>query len=530
MKLRISFIIPLSLVLLSISISFIVYLQANYDASEKIRENGLKSLKLDMSRLQNMLYNLVTEDSIDIESARLNLSVTAMDSNIKVLLLTNEKNQILTANRYQWKDFPAKKVSEYSNNIANKISQSNHPEVFFSETNSALLIGYYPVVLHLENVFSSLQQKRGVLYVEYSVDTILRQARAAAFNQSIIMTILFVIASMVIALLLHLLVSRRLARLTKVAREITSGNLDVKSGMEGNDELSQLGNAFDKMVTWIRKDIDRRIEAEKRVQEMNDSLEVIVEKRTQELEHKKKELLDSQAIAHHANKLAAMGEMASGIAHEINSPLQAISLITYKLKKMDASAEGSCLKDAAEKIDNLVKTVSNIIDSLRRISRSSSKEPYYPVQLKEIVNTVSGITRERYLIKEIDLKISYHENCENEMISCQQTQIAQVLINLLNNAYDAALEVEDRWITLEVFDAGDVVKFVVTDSGEGISKEEAEKIFEPMYTSKAIGEGTGLGLSISVDIARQHNGSLILDQDSKHTRFILTIPKQHKAE
>lgn len=530
MKLRISFIIPLSLVFLSISISFIVYLESNYDASEKIRANGLKSLKLDMSRLQNMLYNLVTEDSIDIESARLNLSVTAMDSKIKVLLLTNENNQIMTANRYRWKDLPAINVSKYNNEIANKISQLNHPEVFFSETDSALLIGYYPVVLHLENVFSTLQQKRGVLYVEYSVDTILRQARAAAFNQSIIMTILFVIASLIIVILLHLLVSRRLARLTIVAREITSGNLDVISGMKGNDELSELGLAFDDMVTRLKRDIGRRKRAEDDLWDLNETLEHRVEQRTQELDVKKQELLDTQAIAHHANKLVAMGEMASGIAHEINSPLQAISLITYKLKRMDASAEENSLKDAAEKIDNIVKTVSKIIESLRRISRSSSNEAYDSVQLKEIVNNVTGITRERYLIKEIDLKISYYENCENEVISCQQTQIAQVLINLLNNAYDAVLEVKDRWITLEVFDAGDVVKFVVTDSGEGIPKEEVEKIFEPMYTSKPIGEGTGLGLSISVDIVHQHNGSLILDQDSKHTRFILTIPKQHKAE
>lgn len=530
MKNRITFIIPLALVLLSISSSAFIFWQTNRKESDAIRTTALAQMKLDITRLQNVLYNLVTKDKLDLQSARLNLSVTAMNNDIRSIVLTDEYTKVLVANRYSWEGYYAHKVSDFNRPAAREVQKSKSSIIKFSGKNNELLKGYYPVVIDFESKQSLPVKKIGVLYVKYSLGTKLKQAQRRAINQSLTIAGILILATLFVAYFMHMLISRRLNHLTYVAKHLSSGNLDITAGLKGNDELSELGMAFDEMVARLKRDIGRRKRAEGDLWNLNETLEHRIEQRTQELDVKKQELLDTQAIAHHTNKLAALGEMASGIAHEINSPLQAISLITYKLKRMDASAEENSLKDAAEKIDNIVKTVSNIIESLRRVSRSSSNEPYYSVQIKDIVNNVSGITRERYLIKEIDLKISYHENCENEMISCQQTQIAQVLINLLNNAYDAVLEVKDRWITLEVFDAGDVVKFVITDSGEGISKEEAEKIFEPMYTSKPIGEGTGLGLSISMDIVHQHNGSLILDQDSKHTRFILTIPKQHKAE
>lgn len=527
MKLRISIIIPLSLVLLSISISMFVFLQSYHQASNKIHTDGLSRLKLDMSRLQNMLYNLVAEDSIDLESARLNLSVTAMDSNIKILLLTDENNQILTANRYRWKDLAASKVSEYKNDIANKISRLNHPEVFESDT--TYLIGYYPVVLHLERAFDSHTTKRGILYVEYSLETLLKQAQNAALNQSIIFAVLFLLASLVIAFLLHILVSRRLGLLTKVAGQLSGGDLDARAGLTGSDELGQLGIAFDEMVLWLKNTIDDLTQSEKKVSELNETLEERIEQRTQELELKKKELLDSQTIAHHANKMSALGEMASGFAHEINSPLQAISLLTYGLKKKSSALNSNEIEVISDKIDRNVFTISHIVESLRKMSHSSSIDSMQDTKIKEIIDDVTGITRERYIIRGIRLQIYYHADSEGESIYCQSTQIGQILINLLNNAYDAVKTSDEKWIKLDIYSTADNIRFIVSNSGVGIDKDIRDKIFEPMFTTKGIGEGTGLGLSISMEITRLHHGTLSLDEDSKTTRFILELPKKIKV-
>jgi C4-dicarboxylate-specific signal transduction histidine kinase len=110
-------------------------------------------------------------------------------------------------------------------------------------------------------------------------------------------------------------------------------------------------------------------------------------------------------------------------------------------------------------------------------------------------------------------------------VECHPSQISQVLLNLLNNAYDAALAQPDRWIELDARDQGSLVEISVTDSGPGIPRELARKIMDPFFTTKPPGKGTGLGLSISSNIMTDHGGSLSLDQNSPHTRFVMSLPK-----
>jgi len=112
---------------------------------------------------------------------------------------------------------------------------------------------------------------------------------------------------------------------------------------------------------------------------------------------------------------------------------------------------------------------------------------------------------------------------------CHPDEISQVLINLINNAHDAVITQEEKWIELSIkLDTHlDSLIFKITDSGLGIAEDISEKMFSPFYTTKAVGEGTGLGLSIAKKIIDAHNGELYLDQKSKHTCFIVRIPIQH---
>lgn len=528
MRFKITIIIPLVLVLLSMSFSLLFYWQTNRQAAEFVRNQDLAKVKLDITRLQNVLYNLLTEEFIDLERAKLNLSVTAMDSNFKTLLLSAGTDDVLIANRYNWEGRKASLVSGYSNLSAEKIRKNNLPEVFYSDEGRTLLKGYYPVVLHLENRGDQPAQGKGVLYVEYSLKNKLRRAQQVSINQSLTIASVFFAVSFLIAVLLHFIISRRLKALTSVAGKVSSGNLGLKTNLTGNDELSHLSRAFDEMIERLKRDIDKRKTAESELRHVNENLEQIVEERSNELEQKKLELLETQAHAHHANKMAALGEMAGGMAHEINSPLQAITLLTYKLKNLKLSENFEQRQTIAEMIESAVYKISNIIESLRKMSRGESSDPFEKIIVHEVIDNVIGITKERYFIKGIELETKYHDGSDQLEVYCQQTLIGQVIINLLNNAYDAVSNCDEKWIHLDVYADNENIIFMVTDSGAGIDQEQKNKIFEPMYTTKPIDEGTGLGLSISMEIARKHNGMLKLDSEAKNTRFVLMIPRENK--
>ena len=119
-----------------------------------------------------------------------------------------------------------------------------------------------------------------------------------------------------------------------------------------------------------------------------------------------------------------------------------------------------------------------------------------------------------------------HDEADDVVLHVRSTQISQVLLNLLNNAYDAVEPLNERWVRLETKDVGDRFQFIVTDSGTGVSLDLQEKIFNPFFTTKDPSRGTGLGLSISRNIISDHGGSMRINRSSPHTQFIAEIPKR----
>jgi signal transduction histidine kinase len=114
-------------------------------------------------------------------------------------------------------------------------------------------------------------------------------------------------------------------------------------------------------------------------------------------------------------------------------------------------------------------------------------------------------------------------------IECRPTEISQILLNLLNNAFDAVFSLSEKWVELQVEELPDEIRIQVTDSGSGISKGIREKLMQPFFTTKEPGKGTGLGLSISNRIALKHHGKIYLDESCKNTRFVLVLPKRQPA-
>lgn len=521
-KIRITILIPLLLVFSTFVATFVIFVETKRVAVERIKQETRDKLILDITRLQNILYNLLTEHNDNLDNARLNLSVTAMDSQFKSLLLLGEDDVVLVASRYLWERQEAREVIDFDSRAAQNAKKQNSPQIYFLKFDASTLVGYFPVVLKLESASGLPVKRKGLLYAELTMRTKLQQAYRAALIESLGFGVFMLLLSLIVGVLLHLMVSRRLGRLALAARTLASGDLEARVLLGGDDELSQVGNSFNDMAKRIKQDISRRQVAEQRLRELNETLELRIAQRSIELEQKKQELLDSQAMAFHNNKLSALGEMASGIAHEINSPLQTISLLSYSLKKNSVSDQA--ILDCSGKIDMAVQKVTDIVESLRNMSRDSSRDPPEDALVKDIVADATGITTERYRINGVEFNVEYRDETEGIRIKCQRIRIGQILVNLLNNAFDAVMEQKKRWILLEVRRQKGMVSFLVSDSGAGIDANILGKVFEPMFTTKEIGKGTGLGLSLSLEIAKQHQGFLFLDTKASCTCFVLQLP------
>lgn len=223
------------------------------------------------------------------------------------------------------------------------------------------------------------------------------------------------------------------------------------------------------------------------------------------------------------SKMASLGVMAAGVAHEINNPLAIIKgkaeILLRTLATSDLDRER--LKSELVKIQTTADRIAKVIKGLRAFARAGEKDPYVTTEVKTIVEETLALCRERMNRHGVKLKVV---EMDHGKISCREGQVVLVLINLLNNSMDAIQNLPEKWIRLEVRPDMDKVRFMVIDSGKGIPSEIAGQIMAPFFTTKEVGLGTGLGLSISQSIIREHGGRLWLDNLANNTTFIFELP------
>lgn len=226
-----------------------------------------------------------------------------------------------------------------------------------------------------------------------------------------------------------------------------------------------------------------------------------------------------------SSKLSALGEMAGGVAHEINTPLaifkttieQALELLSEP--ELDKNLINELLKSSLETTDRIAK----IVKGLRTFSRDADSDPFVWTAISEIVENTLSLCHEKF--KNYGIQIQCDRIDPTLAVECRSVQVSQVLLNLLNNAFDAVESVSKKWVSLMAEEDGNHIKIILTDSGSGIPEAQKEKIFQPFFTTKDVGRGTGLGLSISKGIIEAHQGTLDLDLQSSNTRFVIRLPK-----
>lgn len=244
---------------------------------------------------------------------------------------------------------------------------------------------------------------------------------------------------------------------------------------------------------------------------------------------REKELLrkinKNQADEKRNQHLAAIGEMTSSIAHEINNPLAVINGTTLILKRMlDKEHTPDQVKAKIEIISETCKRISSIVRTMQDITRDTTNEEATATSLKEVLGDIIDVFEEKIKGTNIALNFDLDEEVSLTPIKVKRISLSRVFINLINNSIDAIGDDPSPWIRVSASSKNSLIKVLVEDSGTGIPEDVIERIFEPFYTSKDIGKGTGLGLSISAKVVRDEGGEIYVDQSRKNTTFVVEIP------
>ena len=259
-------------------------------------------------------------------------------------------------------------------------------------------------------------------------------------------------------------------------------------------------------------------ESDEALRHAQSELEKRVQERTIELEAKQAQLVQSA-------KLASLGELASGIAHELNNPLNNIGLFAGNAEEYVTSGrcDSAPLKDCLIHIQEQVRRAASIINHIRTFARTAplSQED---LSINEVLRESVSLMLEELRLHNIS--VVFHFDERQPVVQGNKTQLEQIFVNLLANARDAMQSSDNRVITITTHMVDDkTVRAEISDTGSGIAPSVLPRIFDPFFTTKPVGYGTGLGLSITYGIVKEHRGTIeVKSSQETGTTFILHLP------
>ncbi|HCN19849.1 MAG TPA: hypothetical protein DIS73_06135 [Planctomycetia bacterium] len=344
---------------------------------------------------------------------------------------------------------------------------------------------------------------------------------------------------------------------------IANGNLDHKVNIRSRNEIGQLAAEFNQLTENLKNTLAEKDDYANRLSDLNVNLERKVRERTlaleeanQALQKAYKELQNAQAQLVQSEKMASLGQLVAGIAHEVNNPVSFIygnmdHLTEYinDIKKVLAGFMGlkSLNLEEKQQIDNLVQEtdLDFLLKDLDKLIKSCKNGAE---RTKDIVVALRSFSRlDEAALKDADIhegidstleilthnyknRITVHKEYGNiPKIRCYASQLNQVFMNLLANASQAIENNGDVWIKTQK--KGENVLISIRDTGNGISEENMKKLFTPFFTTKPIGQGAGLGLSISYGIIEKHNGLIWAESKvGAGTTFNIELPLEGPKE
>jgi len=365
-----------------------------------------------------------------------------------------------------------------------------------------------------------LQNKKilGILEARYSLsplDTKMRQQKIFTLLAGLIFTIFFCV---ILCVVLWKIVIGPLYILADALQRVSKGALDFQIDIDRKDEIGMLARAFNSMTRELKT-------SRERLENWAKELEKEVAKKTEEIRRGQEQLV-------HTEKLASLGRMAAGVAHELNSPLTGIVTFAHLMLKR-LPPENRMDREDLEVIIEQAERCSKIIKGLLGFSRALPSERT-DININNVISHTVGIVRNQAKFHNIRLSTELTPGLPD--IRGDASQLEQVFMNLLINAADAMNDRGSITIAtrLTKVDDHDYVEIEFTDTGTGIPEEYMDRLFEPFFTTKPPGKGTGLGLSVSHGIVKKHGGHIrVRSTPGKGTSFFIRLPvpvKQDSAE
>jgi C4-dicarboxylate-specific signal transduction histidine kinase len=245
---------------------------------------------------------------------------------------------------------------------------------------------------------------------------------------------------------------------------------------------------------------------------------------TAEMERREQELRDKQEQLVQAGKLATLGELTTGVAHELNNPLNNIGLFVGNAIDLLERGAGNKEQIIGElhHVMQQVHKATEIISHLRTFGRAASVSRE-PISLRRVIDQALSLMREQLRLREI--KVTVDMGPEETVVVGNPIQLEQVFINLLTNARDAMADSLRKEISISGSVGAAVVDVAFADTGHGIPPGLEQRIFDPFFTTKEVGKGTGLGLSITYGIIKDHGGTIsVMSQPGGGATFLIRLP------
>jgi C4-dicarboxylate-specific signal transduction histidine kinase len=247
---------------------------------------------------------------------------------------------------------------------------------------------------------------------------------------------------------------------------------------------------------------------------------------TAEMERREHELREKQEQLVQAGKLATLGELTTGVAHELNNPLNNIGLfVGNMIDRVQAGEEDlDRVVEDLERVVEQVQKATEIITHLRTFGRAAPVS-LEPVAVQEVIDRALSLVQEQLRLRQISITLDFLP--ESPVVLGNAIQLEQVFINLLTNARDA-LETSERKEVHIACSVGEDVVVVFRDTGPGIPDGLEQRIFDPFFTTKDVGSGTGLGLSITYGIVQEHGGEITVEnRPGEGPAFTIALPRAH---
>jgi len=353
------------------------------------------------------------------------------------------------------------------------------------------------------------------------------------------------------------------------ARNISEGNLDHSINIRSNDEIGEVAKSFNKMIASLKKANKESNLYHEELDELNKSLEERVERRTQKIQEQKEnlesaytELKSTQKQLIQSEKMASIGQLAAGVAHEINNP---VAFIKSNLKSLEKyiSTYRQILDKQGLIIKDINKDINGELNKKIQMLEDFTKEEdidFINEDIENLVNeSIEGSSRVEEIVK--GLKV-YSRSSDDSMENHDINECLRSSLKMLNNElkYKCEVIVEEGDLPLHPIDKGKIIQVFtnliinaaqaidkkgvltiktnlcqnennknivisISDNGKGISPENLSKLFDPFFTTKDVGEGTGLGLSISQGIIHDHNGTIEVESIvDAGTKFTINLP------